>query len=72
MNKNRKKSHFPLQHLIREKTGEVFVICNSAITAMGIPALIRKFHPGYTGKIVCRETFDNLQSDIETCSDEKK
>jgi len=71
MNKNRKKSHFPLQHLVKEETREVFLICDSAITAMGIPALIRKFYPGYTGKIVCRETFDNLQSEMKTCTDKK-
>jgi len=69
MNKNRKNSYFPLQHLIKEETREVFVICDSAITTMGIPALIRKFYPGYSGKIVSREKFDNLQNQMQTCCD---
>jgi hypothetical protein len=58
------KIKFPLEHLVKCDTKEVWVICDSAITAMGIPAIVKKFYPGYTGKIASREHFEKLKSQL--------
>ena len=55
------KSKFPLEHLVKHDTKEVWVICESAITAMGIGALVKKYYPGYTGKLVSLEHLEKLR-----------
>tara|TARA_R100000951_G_scaffold13525_1_gene10647 strand:+ start:385 stop:567 length:183 start_codon:yes stop_codon:yes gene_type:complete len=47
-----KKNSFKLKHIVLEDTKEVLVVCNSAITAMGIGAMVRRYYPGYTAKII--------------------
>ena len=39
---------FPLPHHIIEDKKEVWIVCNSSITAKGIPALMKKYFPDYT------------------------
>jgi hypothetical protein len=58
------KQKFPLEHLVKYDTKEVLVICDSAITAMGIPAIVKKYYPGYTGKIVSRDYFEKFKSQL--------
>ena len=58
------KTKFPLEHVVKYDTKEVWVICDSAITAMGIPAIVEKFYPGYKGKIASREYFEKLKSQL--------
>jgi hypothetical protein len=58
------KTKFPLEHVVKYDTKEVWVICESAITAMGIPAIVKKFYPGYTGKIASREHFEKLKNQL--------
>jgi hypothetical protein len=58
------KTKFPLEHVVKFDTKEVWVICDSAITAMGIPAIVKKFYPGYTGKIASRENFEKLKNQL--------
>jgi len=57
------KSKFPLEHIVKSDTQEVWVICESAITAMGIAAMVKKFYPGYKGKIASREHFEKMKLD---------
>ena len=45
-------NRFPFKHIVIEDTKEVLVVCQSAITAMGIGAMVKKYYPGYTGKII--------------------
>ena len=59
-----KKTKFPLEHVVKYDTKEVWVICDSAITAMGIPAMVKQFYPGYTGKIASREHFEKLKNQL--------
>jgi hypothetical protein len=58
------KTKFPLEHLVKSDTKEVWVICDSPITAMGISAIVKKFYPGYTGKIASREYFEKLKGQL--------
>ena len=39
----------------------VYLKCSSAITAMGIPALVKQYCPGYTGKLVSMEYLEKLR-----------
>lgn len=50
-----------LQHIIKEETKEVLVVCDSAITAMGIGSWVKKYYPGYTAKIISKDRFEELR-----------
>jgi len=55
-----KKTKFPLPHVVLEDKKEVWILCTSAITAMGIGAMMDRHFPGYKGHIASREYFDEL------------
>lgn len=42
----------------------VYLKCDSAITAMGIPALVNKYYPGYKGKLVTLEYLEELRNQL--------
>ena len=46
----KRMNRFPFKHIVVEDTKEVLVVCQSAITAMGIGAMVNKYYPGYTAK----------------------
>ena len=48
----RRMNRFPFKHIVVEDTKEVLVVCQSAITAMGVGAMVNKYYPGYTAKII--------------------
>ena len=56
------KNKFPLEHVVKYDTKEVWVKCDSAITAMGIPALVEKYYPGYKGHIGSAEYLNQLRN----------
>ncbi len=58
------KQKFPLDHVVKYDTKEVWVKCPSSITAMGIPTLVEKYYPGYTGKIATTEHLDQLRNQL--------
>ncbi len=43
----------------------VYLKCSSSITAMGIPALVKKYYPGYTGKLVTLEYLEKLRGQLK-------
>ena len=47
---------FPLRHVVLVDKKEVWVVCSSSVTAMGITALTNKFYPGYTA-CLCSEKY---------------
>jgi len=55
-----KKTKFPFQHIVLEDKKEVWVLCDSAITAMGIGSIVKQFYPGYTPHIASKDYFDEL------------
>jgi len=55
-----KKTKFPFDHIVLEDKKEVWVICNSSITAMGLNAIIKKYYPEYTPHIASKEYFAEL------------
>ena len=46
------------KHIVLEDTKEVLVVCSSAITAMGVNALVQKYYPGYTAKIISEHYYN--------------
>jgi len=54
------KTKFPLPHVVDTNEKTVWVLCDSAITTMGIGSIVKKFYPGYTLKIASKEYFKTL------------
>jgi hypothetical protein len=52
---------FPFDHVVKCDTKEVWIRCDSAITAMAIGALVNKYYPGYTGHIASQNYFETLK-----------
>jgi hypothetical protein len=49
-----------LQHIVKEETKEVFILCDSVITAMGVGSWVKKYYPGYTAKIISKKFFEQM------------
>ena len=58
------KQKFPLEHIVKCDLKEVWVVCNSSITAKGIPALMDKYYPGYTVKISTEEYLSRYRNQL--------
>ena len=58
------KTKFPFEHVVKYETKEVWVKCDSAITAMGIPALVEKYYPGYTPHIASEDYLKTLRNQL--------
>lgn len=55
---------FPLEHVVKYDTKEVWIKCSSSITAMGIPSLVQKYYPGYIGKIGTQDHLNQLRNQL--------
>jgi len=58
------KTKFPFEHVVKYDTKEVWIKCGSSISAMGIPALVSKYYPGYTGHIATEEYLRALKNQL--------
>jgi len=58
------KQKFPLEHVVKYDTKEVWIKCSSSITAMGISSLVEKYYPGYTGRIASEEHLKTLKNQL--------
>jgi len=58
------KQKFPLEHVVKYDTQEVWIKCDSSTTAMGISALVNKYYPGYTGRIGTEEHLRKLKNQL--------
>jgi hypothetical protein len=56
------KKKFPLNHVIKYDTKEIWMECNSSITAMGVSSLVDKYYPGYSAKIGTKNYLDTLKN----------
>ncbi len=56
------KTKFPFEHVIKYDTKEIWIKCTSSITAMGIPTLVEKYYPGYTGHIASEDYLNKLRN----------
>lgn len=60
-----RKNKFPLDHVLKEDTKEVWVRCDSSVTAIGLPSLVNQYYPGYTAKIATEEYFNKLKGQLQ-------
>jgi hypothetical protein len=51
-----------LEHVVDHDAKEVWVKCDSAITAMSIPAMVNHYYPGYKGHCASLEYIDKLRN----------
>jgi hypothetical protein len=58
------KQKFPLPHIVKCDVKEVWVVCNSSITAKGIPALMSKYYPGYTACLCSEDYLPKLKNQL--------
>jgi len=58
------KNKFPLEHFVKSYTKEIWVRCDSAITAMGIGSMVEKYYPGYKGHIGSQEHIEKLKNQL--------
>jgi len=58
------KQKFPLEHVVKYDTKEVWIKCDSSITAMGIKSLVEKYYPGYTGHIASADYLEKLKNQL--------
>jgi len=56
---------FPFEHVVKSDTKEVWVKCDSAITAMGIGSIVKKFYPGYTPHIASEDYLNTLRDQLQ-------
>ena len=58
------KQKFPFEHVVKYDTKEVWIKCNSSITAMTISTLVNKYYPGYVGHIASEEYLKELKNQL--------
>ena len=59
--KNTENKLWRMPSVVDHQNQIVYLKCSSAITAMGIPALVKQYYPGYTGKLVSLEHLEKLR-----------
>jgi hypothetical protein len=58
------KLKFPFEHVLKYDNKEVWIKCDSSITAMGITSLVEKYYPGYTGHIASSDYLEELRNQL--------
>jgi len=58
------KTKFPFDHVVKYDTQEVWVKCESSVTAMGIPTIVNQYYPGYKAKIASGDYLDKLKNQL--------
>ena len=53
-----------LEHVVNHDTKEVWVLCQSSITAMGVPAMVKRYYPGYKGHCGSKEYLEKLRNQL--------
>ena len=58
------KTKFPFEHVVNYDAQEVWVKCDSAITAMGLSTLVNQYYPGYKAKVGTQKHLDQLRNQL--------
>jgi len=48
-------------HIFLEDKKEIWVLCESHITAMGIGVMVKKHFPGYSAKLISEDYYEKLK-----------
>jgi len=52
---------FPFDHVVKCDTKEVWLVCDSAIAAMGIGEIVKQCYPGFKARIASKEYLQTLK-----------
>ena len=52
-----RQHRLPFKHIVLDDTKEVLIVVRSAITAMGVSAMVKRYYPGYTAKIISEKYY---------------
>ena len=66
MTKSIEKELWGMSCAVDHKNKRVYLKCESAITAMGIGALVEKYYPGYKGHLVSLNRLSEIRDSLET------
>ena len=58
-----RQHRLPFKHIVLEDTKEVLIVVRSAITAMGVSAMVKRYYPGYTAKIISEKSYQEQTSE---------
>jgi hypothetical protein len=58
------KKKFPFDHVVKYDTKEIWIVCDSVTTALGIPSLVQKYYPGYMGHIASADYLEKLKNQL--------
>ena len=60
------KSKFPLEHVVKYDTNEVWVNCNGngQLSRYGVTAMVERYYPGYTGHCGSKEYLETLRNKL--------
>ena len=56
---------FGMPHVVDGVNRIVYINCNSSITAMGISALMKRYYPGYDGRLVSADALARIKDQLE-------
>lgn len=62
--KNTENKLWGMPFVVDDQNQIVYLKCDSAITAMGISAMVEKHYPGYTGKLVSQEYLEEIKLSV--------
>ena len=62
--KNTENKLWGMPSVVDHQNQIVYLKCSSAITAMGIPAIVKEHYPGYTGILVSMEHLEHLRDQV--------
>ena len=66
MTKYKENEIWGMPSVVDHKNKRVYLKCESAITAMGIGALVEKYYPGYKGHLVSLNRLSEIRDSLET------
>ncbi len=58
------KQKFPFDHVVKYDTKEIWIVCDSVTTALGISSLVQKYYPGYMGHIASADYLEKLKNQL--------
>lgn len=59
--KNNENQIWGMPCVVDHENKLVYIKCSSSITAMGIPAIVKHYYPGYKGKLVSLDHLEKLR-----------
>lgn len=62
--KNNENQIWGMPCVVDHENKLVYIKCSSSITAMGIPAIVKEYYPGYKGKLVSLEYLEKMRGQL--------